>query len=158
MKKLKCLVKTLALTALSVTLLSGCVLNHTSKQTPLTDDIERHYFNNWEKQIGYAQVVRVGNTLHVSGVVGGGATLAAQLDNVYREIGDILLKFNATPDDIVKEVLYTTDMEAMKKLIKQRKGFYSDGLYPAATWVQIERLFMPEAMLEIDVTVVLSQH
>ncbi|XOV79638.1 MAG: RidA family protein [Aestuariibacter sp.] len=157
MKTLKCLMKTIALTVFATTMLSGCVLNHTSKQTP-PSDIERHYLNDWEKQIGYAQVVRVGNTLHVSGVVGGGASLAEQLDNVYRAIGDILAKFNATPDDIVKEVLYTTDMDAMKKLINNRKGFYSDGLYPAATWVQIERLFMPEAMLEVDVTVVLSHN
>ena len=59
-------------------------------------------------------------------------------------------------DDIVKEVLYTTDMDAMKKAIPTRKAFFKNGVYPAATWVEISRLFMAEAVLEVDVTVKLD--
>lgn len=40
-------------------------------------------------------------------------------------------------------------MEAMKKYSDIRKVFYK-GVFPAATWVQILRLFMSEAKLEVE--------
>ena len=50
---------------------------------------------------------------------------------------------------MVKENLYTTDIEAMKKYNDARKVFYK-GDFPAATWVQISRLFMADAKLEVE--------
>jgi enamine deaminase RidA (YjgF/YER057c/UK114 family) len=50
---------------------------------------------------------------------------------------------------VVKENLYTTDIEAMKQYNYVRKPYYK-GDFPAATWVQISRLFMADAKLEIE--------
>jgi len=50
---------------------------------------------------------------------------------------------------VVKENLYTTDMEAVKKYNDARKVFYK-GDFPAATWVQISRLFMYDARLKVE--------
>ena len=50
---------------------------------------------------------------------------------------------------MVKENLYTTDIEAVKKYNDARKVFYK-GDFPAATWVQIARLFMYDARLEVE--------
>lgn len=49
----------------------------------------------------------------------------------------------------MKENLYTTDIETMKKYNDARKVFYK-GDFPAATWVQITRLFMADAKLEVE--------
>ena len=58
--------------------------------------------------------------------------------------------YGATFQNIVKENLYTTDIEAVKSYNEVRKAFYK-GDYPAATWVQISRLFMQQALVEVEV-------
>jgi 2-iminobutanoate/2-iminopropanoate deaminase len=43
---------------------------------------------------------------------------------------------------VIKENLYTTDIEA-------RKAFYQND-FPAATWVQVQQLFVPELKVEVE--------
>lgn len=100
---------------------------------------------------GYAQAVVVGNVLYISGTVGMGNDMAAQLKSLYAGIERTLKAHGATAQNVVKEVLYTTDIEATKGANSVRKAFYK-GDYPAATWVQITRLYMPQALVEVEVT------
>ena len=135
----------------------GCVVSHTSKvDNTKSEAAERHYVQKWEKEIGYAQVVQVGQTLYVSGIPAGGKDMNEAVNKAYIRITDLLAKFGATPDDIVKEVLYTVDMEAMKKVQDVRRGYFSEGVYPAATWIQVDRFYIPGLLLEVDVTVHLA--
>ena len=60
-----------------------------------------------------------------------------------------MASFGATFENVVKENLYTTDIDEMKKFNYVRKKFYNND-FPAATWVQVERLYMPDAKLEIE--------
>jgi enamine deaminase RidA (YjgF/YER057c/UK114 family) len=103
--------------------------------------------------IGYAQAIQVGNTIYVSGVVARGATMEEQLKGIYAGITRALAPFGATLQDVVKETAYTTDMEALKAANPARLAAYGKHT-PAATWVQISRLFMPSALLEIEVVAV----
>jgi 2-iminobutanoate/2-iminopropanoate deaminase len=98
---------------------------------------------------GYAQAVLVDNVLYISGTVGGG-TMAEQLRGTYTGIERTLKAYGLTFQHVVKENLYTTDIEAAKLNNNVRKAFYK-GDYPAATWVQISRLYMPEALVEVEV-------
>jgi enamine deaminase RidA (YjgF/YER057c/UK114 family) len=98
---------------------------------------------------GYAQAVLVDNVLYVSGVPGMG-TMAEQLRGAYRGIERTLKAYGLTFQHVVKETLYTTDIEAVKADNAVRKAFYK-GDYPAASWVQISRLYMPEAKVEVEV-------
>ncbi|MCD8741046.1 RidA family protein [Mucilaginibacter roseus] len=97
---------------------------------------------------GYAQVVKAGNTIYISGIPT--ADLSSKgIAGVYADLSKSLSAFGAKPKDIVKETLYTTDIETMKKYNEARKAFYQ-GDYPAATWVQVSRLYEPDAKLEIE--------
>lgn len=145
----------LGLTALLMLGLSGCVVSH-STQVPESSKLERRYYNSWEKQIGYAQVVKTGNILHVSGITGSGDTMEQQLTDIYETIGGILKDYDAVSSDIIRETLFTTDMKTMRELIPLRKGFYSSGQYPAGSWLQVDSLFYPQLLLEIEVTVQLK--
>ncbi len=100
---------------------------------------------------GYAQAVVVDNVLYISGTVGMGADMAAQLKSLYAGIERTLKTHGATAQNVVKEVLYTSDIEATKAANAVRKAFYK-GDFPAATWVQITRLYMPQALVEVEVT------
>src|SRR5215510_6076553 len=85
----------------------------------------------WEDQYGYAQAVRVDDTIYVSGQLShddeGNMVAAAPLDDegrirdhsnleaqmrqTYKNAKKILGEFGAALDDVVEEVLYVTDMD-----------------------------------------------
>ena len=115
--------------------------------------LERHSQGSWEADIGYTGVVRDGDTLHVSGVPCRGKDMRAAVQTCYGELTKILRRFGADTSQVVKEAAYTTDMDALVKAIPARKAFFADGKYPAASWVQVSRLFNAEDMLEVEWTV-----
>jgi enamine deaminase RidA (YjgF/YER057c/UK114 family) len=91
-----------------------------------------------------------GNVLYLSGTVGRGATMAEQLKSAYTTIERTLKNYGAGFQNVVKENLYTTDIDEVKSSNEIRKSFYK-GDFPAATWVQISRLFMPQTLVEVEV-------
>jgi len=102
-----------------------------------------------EDKIGYAQAVRVGNTIYVSGSVGWGKMDEA-LILAYDEIGKTLKNYNATFENVVKENLYTTALDSVIKYKDLRINYYGND-YPAATWVEVQRLYNPGLVVEIEV-------
>ena len=97
---------------------------------------------------GYVQVVKVDNVLYISGAVARDVTPEG-ITRVYQSLERSLKSFGATFQNVVKENLYTTDMEAMKRYNDARKVFYK-GDFPAATWMGVSRLFMADAKLEVE--------
>ncbi len=109
----------------------------------------------WEQDIGYTQAVRVGTTLYVSGSVGGGdmATAIAQAyDAIQRTLAAHRLGFG----HVVKENVFTTDIEALKANKGVRNAYYGTD-FPAASWVQVQRLFEPEFVIEVEVIAVFPE-
>lgn len=117
--------------------------------------IERKYYNPWEREIGYAPVVKVGNTLYLSGVTSPGETMAEQVESIYTSIGKMLAEHGAGFDDIVKETVFIRDIEALKGASGVRKKFFADGKDPASSWIQIDRLFVEDRMIEVEAIAVL---
>lgn len=112
---------------------------------------EKWHWGNPLKQdttAGYVQVVKVDNILYISGAVSTAVTPEG-ITQVYRALERSLKSFGAGFQNVVKENLYTTDIEAMKKHNDSRKAFYKKD-FPAATWIQVERLYMPDAKLEVE--------
>ena len=107
-------------------------------------------FNQQDSSIGYTEAVLVDNVLYISGWLDKG-TIAEQLQGIYLNLGKILTAYGATYQNVVKETLFTTDMEAVKSNNEVRKVFYQ-GDYPAATWVQISRLYegRKDAQIEVE--------
>jgi 2-iminobutanoate/2-iminopropanoate deaminase len=104
---------------------------------------------------GYVQVVKVENVLYISGAVARDVT-PEDITRVYQSLERSLKSFGATFQNVVKENLYTTDMEAMKRYNDARKVFYK-GDFPAATWMGVSRLFMADAKLEVELIAHLSK-
>jgi 2-iminobutanoate/2-iminopropanoate deaminase len=140
MQKIFCLI---------ITLLFAAVLHAQQTQAPIQK--EKWHWNDANKQdtsAGYAQAVKVGDVLYISGTVA--LTVNEEgVKRVYTTLERTLKQYGLTFQHVVKENLYTTDIEAMKQYNYIRKQFYK-GDYPAATWVQIARLYMAEARLEIE--------
>ena len=127
--------------------LLGFILTSNSFAQPIQKQ-KFHWNGEQDTTAGYAQAVKVGNVIYISGTV----AMEVNPDNitrVYKGLERTLRHFGASFQNVVKENLYTTDIESMKKYNEARKVFYK-GDYPAATWVEIKRLYMPEAKLEIE--------
>lgn len=120
-------------------------------------DLRKEKFNlgPWENEIGYAQAVRVGDTLYVSGSVGAGPMPGA-IDAAFGTIQKTLAHYGLDFRNVVKENAYTTDIEALKAANDVRKKYYGAD-FPAATWVQVVRLFQPENVLEVEVVAVFPE-
>ena len=116
------------------------------------NNIQKQKFNwgrgDQDTTAGYAQAVKVDNVIYISGTVARDVTPEG-IKRMYEALEKTLQHYGATFQNVVKENLYTTDMEAMKRYNDARKVFYK-GDFPAATWVQIPRLYMADARLEIE--------
>ncbi len=128
---------------LAILVAAGCAQNAPTK-------ITRYTMNTWEKEIGYAAVVQAGNTYHISGVTCSGPNYQAAVPECYKELQNILNRLGLTSKNIVKENVYARDIEQFKTQVAQRRNFYGNADYPAATWVQVDRLYLPEHLVEIE--------
>ena len=131
---------------MSFALLSACASTKES-----VESIERRNYNSWENEIGYSQVVRAGKTLYVSGIASNKPTLEQQVEEIYSVIARILSDYGLTTGAIVKQVIYTTDIDAYKSLGAVRKRSFAENRYPSSTLVQIERLYDVSHLVEIEV-------
>ncbi len=134
-------------------LLMACLLTATGSFASDSNSIKRHELGSWERDIGYSGITEVNNQLYVSGVACSGKTMEEAVKSCYTNIQDILKKFNLTSEQIIKETIYTTDIDALIKVIPTRKSFFKPGQYPAATWAQVSRLYDPEHLLEVELIV-----
>ncbi len=76
----------------------------------------------WEKEYGYSQAVKVGDTIYLSGQVShddkgdivGLRDMEAQMRQAYTNIQKLLAQYGATMDNVVDEVLFVTDMDSLR--------------------------------------------
>lgn len=112
----------------------------------------------WEKEYGYSQGVKVGDTIYLSGQIShdetgeiiGVGDIEAQIRQAYANIKRLLAEYGAGVENIVDETWFVTDIEAGDAAAgKLRKEIFSGMPVAALTVVQIQRLAFPELLIEI---------
>jgi 2-iminobutanoate/2-iminopropanoate deaminase len=108
---------------------------------------------------GFAQAVRVGDTVHISGQTASGdgeaGDMTAQMRSAYAKIVDLLATFGATSAHVVDETLFVTDMRAgIGAAIEVRKDVYGPEFDVASTIVEVRALGGPDLLVEIKCTAV----
>jgi len=112
----------------------------------------------WEKEYGYAQAVRVGDTIYISGQVShddqgnilGEGNMEVQMRAAYANIGKVLAQYGATMESVVDETLFVTDIDAaFPARVKMKQEVFSGSPVLGSTMVQIQRLAFPQLMVEI---------
>ena len=117
------------------------------------------HLNAYEKDFGYSQAVLIDKTLFVSGTVAADADgrlvapndMAGQMRAVYANIKRTLAANGVGFDSVVKETIYTTDMNALLKVADLRSEYYAKEHLPAVSWVEVRRLLDPGFLVEIEV-------
>jgi len=109
-----------------------------------------------ERRHGFSRAVRCGDFLFVSGTVGIGPdgkaadSMRAQVEQIYRNLGEVLTKGGSAPALVVKETIFATDISRFLAESDVRHDFYVDGVPPATTGVEVSRLALPDLLVEIE--------
>ena len=109
-----------------------------------------HFNAAVETDIGYCEAVRIGDTLHISGSVGAGEMPAA-MHKAYDTLKKTLAENGLDFRNVVKENVYATNLDAFIQNKDIRKEYYGAD-FPAATWVQVQRLYLPAFVVEVELT------
>lgn len=109
------------------------------------------------------QAVVAGNTVYLRGQVGqdletresvGIGNPAAQAEQAMRNIAMLLSEAGASLQDIVKIVIYLTDVRYRDEVYPVI-GRWLNGVFPVSTGVVVSALARPEWVVEIDATAVI---
>src|SRR5689334_16461880 len=80
-----------------------------------------HWGRDQDTSAGYTQALKIDNVIYISGTVSREVTPEG-IKRVYETLERTLKQFGATFQNVVKENLYTTDIEAMKQHNAVRKA------------------------------------
>lgn len=127
----------------------------------------------WEQAFGYVQALRRGNTIHVAGQFSHDSTglvapapvdehgrvtdfsaMAEQMHQTYANAAQLLSRFGASLDNVVKEVIYVLDMDSAFAAAGpvRKAAFGTDMPEVAATILVTPRLAQPGQLVEISFT------
>ena len=110
----------------------------------------------------YTDAVRAGELLFVSGIVPvdgagrlvGGDDVVAQARAVFDSLRVVLAAAGASPGDVLKVTVFLADVEDRARINPVRQAFFGDAR-PASTLVEISRLAIPGAKIEVEAVAVL---
>lgn len=113
-----------------------------------------------EKPFGFSQAILAGDYLFISGCVSWdldgnplhAGDFNAQVATVYADIDATLKAHGLDAGNIIKETIYTRDMEGLIAANPKRLEYYKYVTPPASTWVEIKRLVHPDLLLEVEIT------
>jgi enamine deaminase RidA (YjgF/YER057c/UK114 family) len=130
-----------------------------SRKAPERD--VRRFGTEAEAAYGFAQSVRVGKTIYISGqtaspvdgAMGEPGDMHNQMRVAYARIGRLLAMYDATMANVVDETLFVTDMEAaIPAAVSIRREVYGGDFDVASTLIGVQRLGGPDLLVEIKCT------
>jgi enamine deaminase RidA (YjgF/YER057c/UK114 family) len=138
-----------------------------------TLDVKRYNPSEWTKG-RFTEVVTVngpGKTIYLAGVGSEDETSAAGASASVRHLGDpyeqcryaydkikrLLAAHGATLADVVKQVVYVSDIRYQAPVGRCRSEAYAGGPIPANTFLVIHGFAIQGMLLEIDVTAVVAK-
>jgi len=127
-------------------------------QPPPARSKQVFHLNPYEKDFGYSQAVLIDKTLYISGSVAADENgrlvapgdMGGQMRAAYANIRRTLAAHGAGFGEVVKETIYTTNMDALLKASDIRLEYYDKERLPTTSWVEVQRLVDPGFLVEIE--------
>src|SRR5262245_12538017 len=118
------------------------------------------------KPTGYTHVVetRGQRTVYISGQVAfdlagnivGVDDMAAQAEQVFKNLQAALASVGATFEDVVKFTYFLVDITKIQAVRDVRNKYINTAQPPASSAVEVSRLFRPECLIEVEAIAVLK--
>lgn len=114
-----------------------------------------------EQAYGFAQAVKVGDTVYVSGQtaflpesgIAGVGDMEVQMRQAYVGVAQLLQAYGADMSNVVDETLYVTDMAAAASVARKVRGeAYGEVFDVASSLIGVQALGAPDLMIEIKCT------
>ncbi len=117
----------------------------------------------WAAVVGYSRAVRQGNLVEVSGT---SATTAEgtvhapgdpyeQTRYILGEMLSAMAELGAHAHDVVRTRVYLTDIAHWSEVGRAHGEVFGDVL-PASSFVEINRLMLPELVVEVEITAIVT--
>ena len=104
----------------------------------------------------------VGNQVFVSGMtartgteIAGGDSMYGQARAIFAKIKHLVEAAGGQMDDVVKVVIYVTDIQRREEVWKARREVFTDP-FPTSTLVEVRSLFPKEILVEIEAMAILG--
>jgi 2-iminobutanoate/2-iminopropanoate deaminase len=139
--------------------LYGCQKEKEPPEEPPPRVKQVFHLNPYEKDFGYSQAVLIDKTLYISGTVAVDASgrlvapgdMAGQMRAAYSNVQRTLAAHGIGFGEVVKETIYTTNMDALLKAADLRFEYYDKEQMPTTSWMQVQRLVDPGFLVQIEV-------
>jgi enamine deaminase RidA (YjgF/YER057c/UK114 family) len=101
------------------------------------------------------QVFVAGMTARAGAEVAGGDSMYGQAKAIFEKIRHLMEAAGGRLDDIVKVVIFVTDIKRREEVWKARREAFS-GDFPVSTLVEVRALAAPELLVEVEAIAVLG--
>jgi enamine deaminase RidA (YjgF/YER057c/UK114 family) len=99
------------------------------------------------------QVFIAGMTARVGAETVGGDSMYGQARAIFDKIRQLMEAAGGRMDDIVKVVIYVTDIKRREEVWKARREVFS-GDFPVSTLVEVRALAAPDLLVEVEAVAV----
>lgn len=112
---------------------------------------------------GYSYAIaKSGTPVYVSGQVAldgqgklvGENDAAAQTEQVFQNLKTVVEAAGGTLDDVVKLTIFVTDPSYRPAVAAARLKYFTEGQYPASTYVVVSALAVPQLLVEVEAVAV----
>jgi enamine deaminase RidA (YjgF/YER057c/UK114 family) len=118
----------------------------------------------WEDIVGYSRAVKYGSTVEITGTIAldeGGNVVGVgdageQTRHIIKIAENVLKELGGGLEDVIRSRIYVTDIDRWEEVAKAH-GEYFSSIKPCATMVEISRLIIPEALVEMEFSAIIDE-
>ena len=118
----------------------------------------------WEDIVGYSRAVRVGNIIEVAGTTAvdeegniiGLNDPYEQTKYIIQKIEKALKSAGASLKDVVRTRMFVTDISKWEEIGRAHGEFFRE-IKPAASMIEVKGLIGTELLIEMEMTVIISE-
>jgi enamine deaminase RidA (YjgF/YER057c/UK114 family) len=117
----------------------------------------------WEDIVGYSRAVKHNNIVEITGTISlddegnivGTGDAGAQTRRIIEIAQNILNQFGGDLQDVIRTRIFVTNIDEWEAIGRVHGEFFSK-IKPATTMVEVSRLIIPEAKVEIEFSAILD--
>ncbi len=119
--------------------------------------------NPWENIVGYSRAVKIGNYICVAGTIAtdedgkivGKDNPEKQTEYIFQKIEKALQQVGASFQDVIRTRIFVTNIDYWENIGKVHGRIFQK-IRPTCTMVEVSRLIIPEALVEIEVDAIVK--
>ncbi len=118
----------------------------------------------WEDIVGYSRAVKYGDIVEITGTIAldddgkivGIGSPADQTRRIIQIADRVLRELDGSLNDVIRTRIFVTDISKWEEIGRVHGEFFKM-VKPATTMVEVSRLIIPEALVEIEFSAIVEE-